>query len=257
MSAFAVAFFLFLKTGEKFATQEAAGASVAQLTTYAGDKLDVKFQPRVLNDPKKAVEFCAASKPLLGVVTPGFFLAYAKALGMEALLETKRTGVVAERYVVVAKKDKGDDLTGKIIATTLAGEERYVIGVILQDKFSRELRLKPVTDVEGAVFDLVEGAKDAADAVMLEEGAWALFRDDAELGPKLKVVFQSAELPRDLVVVFRSGAGNLDVEKTKAILKAMSGDEAGKPVLRSIRVESFDDVNRERLSKAEALFHAK
>jgi hypothetical protein len=253
----AIAFFLFLKTGEKFATQEAAGASVAQLTTYAGDKLGTKFEPRVLNDPKKAVAFCAASKPVLGIVTPGFYLTYAKALGMEALLETKRTGVAAERYVVVEKKDTGDDLTGKIVATTLAAEERYVIGVVLQDKFGRELRLKPVTDVEGAVFDLVEGAKDAADAVLMEEGAWALFRDDSELGPKLKVVFESAELPRDLVVAFRPNAGKLDVEKLKIALKAMNTDEAGKSVLRSIRVESFGDVNQERLAKAETLFHAK
>ena len=127
----------------------------------------------------------------------------------------------------------------------------------MQDKFGRELRLKPATDLEGAVFDLAEGTRDAADAVLIEEGAWALFRDDAELGPKLKVVFQSRGLPCDLVVVFRPNAVGLDVEKAKATLKAMSADDAGKPVLRSIRVESFDDVNRERLTKAEALFHAK
>lgn len=257
MVELAVAFFLFLKTGEKFATQEVAGPSVAELTVFAGDKVGVKFEPCVMNDPKKAVEFCAASKPVAGIVTPGFYLAYAKALGMEALLETKRTGVAAERFVVVTKKDAGDDLAGKIIATTLAVEERYVIGVILQDKFGRELRLKPVTDVERAVFDLIDGAKDGVDAVLVEAAAWTLFNEDPEFGEKLKAVFESAELPRELVVVFRPNAGKLDVEKLKSVLKAMNAGDAGKTVLRSIRVEAFDDVNQERLSKAQALFHAK
>jgi hypothetical protein len=257
MVSLAVAFFLFLKTGEKFATQEAAGPSVAELTAYAGGKIGAKFESRVMNDPKKAVEFCAASKPAVGIVTPGFYLTYARALGMEPLLETRRTGVAAERFIVVAKKDAGDDLTGKIVATTFAAEERYVIGVILQDKFGRELRLKPVADVEGAVFDLVEGAKNAADAVLVEQGALPLFKDDPELGPKLKVVYESGELPRDLVVVFRPNVGELDVEKLKTTLKAMSADDAGKSVLRSIRVEAFEDVNQERLSKAQTLFHAK
>jgi hypothetical protein len=219
--------------------------------------LDNNLAPQVLNDPKKAVEFCAASKPPVGIVTPGFYLAYAKALGMEALLETKRTGVAAERYVVVTKKEAGDDLTGKIIATTLASEERYVIGVILQDKFGRELRLKPVTDVEGAVFDLAEGARNAPDAVLLEEGAWKLYRDDPELGQKLKVVFESTEQPRDLIVVFRPDVKGLNVERLKTALRSMSESDEGRKILRSIRVEAFEDVNRERLSKAQALFHAK
>ena len=83
---------------------------------------------------------------------------YAKALGMEPLLETRRTGVKEQRYVLVARKDASDDLArwqGKTIATPLAGEQRYVISVILQGKLGEEIRLKPVTDVEGAVFDLV------------------------------------------------------------------------------------------------------
>ena len=91
----------------------------------------------------------------------------------------------------------------------------------------------------------------------MEEGAWTLYKDDPELGPKLKVVFESAELPRDLVVVFRPNATGLDVEKLTTTLKAMSADDTGKSVLRGIRVEAFEDVNQERLSKAQALFHAK
>jgi ABC-type phosphate/phosphonate transport system substrate-binding protein len=168
-------------------------------------------------------------------------------------LETKRTGVPAERYIVIAKKDAGGDLTGKVVATTLAAEERYVIGVVLQAKFGRELRLKPVTDIEGAVFDLVEGVKAAADAVLMEQGAWALFKDDPELGPKLKVVFESSELPRDLVVRF----GSIEAEKIKSVLKQMSESEEGKRILRSIRVDAFVDVDRERLAKVQMLFHAK
>jgi len=233
--------FLFLKTGEKFATQETAGPTVAELTRHLGD-----YEPRVMNDPVKAVEFCAGKKPALGIVTPGFYLAYGKALGMEPLLETQRAGIAAERCVLVARRDAADDLTGKTVATTLAAEERYVIGVILQDKFGQELRLKPVTDTEGAVFAVAEGSKDAADAVLLEEAGWKLFEGDPELAGKLKVVFRSDELPRDLVVNFGSG----EAGKVKTALQNLGATEAGQKILHNIRVEAFTEINRERLSKA-------
>jgi hypothetical protein len=255
--------FLFLKTGEKFATQEIAGPTVAGLTAYVGEKVagtTNAFEPRVMNDPVKAAEFCGKSKPALGIVTAGFYLTYAKALGMEPLLETKRVGAKEERFALVARKDAGDDLAkleGKTIATPLANEQWYVISVILQNKLGEEIRLKPTTDVEGAVFDLAEGAKTAADAVLLESSAWDLFKDDPDSGGKLKVLYQSDELPRDLVVVFGPASGMLNVDKTKQVLKDMSGSEAGQKILRSIQVESFTDIDAARLTTAEKLFHGK
>lgn len=258
MSALVLVAFLFLKTGEKFATQEAAGPTVSAFTAHVGEKSGgVKFEPQVLNKPAKAVEFVGTKKPALGIVTPGFYLAYEKALGMEPVLEVKRQGVAEERFVAVVKKSAGDDLAGKVIGTTLWDEELYVNGVILQGKLGDEVRLKPVEDVEAAVFDLVEGAKGAVDVVLMEEGAWKVFEKDEELGPKLKVAYRSEELPRNLVVLFRANAGGVDVEKVKAALKGMNGTEDGKKVLGSIRVESFVDVNQEQLTKASKLFHAK
>src|SRR5277367_6805428 len=96
--------FLFLKTGEKFATQEIAAPTVAGLTGYIGEKIGGAtnvFAPRVMNDPVKAAEFSGKSKPALGIVTAGFYLMYAKTLGMEPLLEIKRAGVKEERCVLV------------------------------------------------------------------------------------------------------------------------------------------------------------
>ena len=255
--------FLFVKTGEKFATQEIAGPTVAGLTGYLGEKvmgLTNAFAPMVMNDPVKAAEFGGKSKPALGIVTAGFYLTYAKALEMDALLEVKVTGVKEPRYVLVTRKDAGDDLSkleGKTIATPLAAEQRYVVAVVLQGKLGEEIRLKQTMDVEGAVFDLAEGSKNAADAVLLEAGAWDLFKDDPESGGKLKVVYQSDELPRDLVAVFGVKSDTPNVSKMRQILKDMSGDEAGQKILRSIRVESFTDIDQGRLSKAEKLFYGK
>jgi ABC transporter, phosphonate, periplasmic substrate-binding protein len=252
--------FLFLKTGEKFATQETAGQTVATLTDYVGGKLGGKFEARVMNDPAQATEFCAAKKPPLGIVTPGFYLTYEKALGMEPLLETRRQNVVVERCVLVVKKSAPDDLDalkGKVIATSLAAEERYLVSVILKGKLGEEVRLKPTTDVEGAVFDIADNAKNAAGAVLIEEAAWKIFEKDEELGPKLKAINQSDELPRDLVVIFRPNAEGLDVAKVKTVLKEMSNDITGKQILSSIQVEAFTDVDSGRLAKAQELFHAK
>ncbi len=251
MNIIIAAAFLFLKTGEKFATQDVAGPTVGALTSYLG-----AYEPHVFNTPAAAVEFCAAQKPPVGIVTPGFYLAYAKALGMEAVLETKREKVPDERYALVAKKDAGDDFHDKIIATTLAAEERYVTGIILRSEFG-DVRLKAVTDVEGAVFDLAEGVKGAADGVLMEVGQWTGFKEDPELSPKLRAVLETEPLPRSLVVIFRYAAGKMDVEKLKTTLKTMNDSEAGKAILRNIRVEAFVDLDKERLAKAEAKFLGK
>lgn len=252
--------FLFLKTGEKFATQEMAGPTVKGLTDYIGQKLAVSFEPMVMNDPVKAAEFCGMKKPAAGIVTPGFYLQYGKPLGLEPVLETRREGVAAERYVLVVRKTAGADvkaLGGKTVATTLAAEPRYVIDVILQGELGEEVRLKSAMDVENAVFDLADGAKGAADAVLVEEGVWKLFENDPELEPKLKTIYRSDELPRNLVVRFGSDTAGIDAEKLKTVLKAMSESEEGKTILRSIRVQAFVDLDKGRLAKAEALFLGK
>jgi hypothetical protein len=245
--------FLFVKTGEKFATQEIAAPTVEGLTGYVAEKLGgpAALLPQVFNDPVRAAEFSAKQKPLAGIVTPGFYLAYGRLLGLEPLLETKRVNVEAERYVVVARKGAGEDLSGKVIATTLAAEERYVLAVVLQNKFGRDVRLRPAPDAESALFELAEGGPDAA---LVEEAAWALYREDPELGQKLEVVYRSEQLPRDLVVVF--AGSKLDPARLKSVLKEMTGSEDGQRILRSIRVEAFVDLDEERLCRAKALFHA-
>ena len=241
--------FLFLKTGEKFATQESAGPTVALLTTFIGQQTGTTFEPHVLNDPSKAAEYCAAGQPVAGIVTPGFYLAYGKTLGLEPVLEIKRQQVAAERYVLVTKGAALETLAGKSIATPLAAEPRFVAGVILRGKLGVDVRLQPVTDVEGAVLDLVEGAKNAAAAVLMEEGTWQVIRADAELGAQVKAVFTSDELPGNLVVKF---AGKVDTDKLKAALKATPSE-----ILSSIRVEKFDEIQTDRLKRAEELFHGK
>lgn len=249
--------FLFLKTGEKFATQETAGPTVSAFLARAGKGMDgAKFEPQVMNDPAKAVEFCAKKKPQFGIVTPGFYLAYAKELRMQPLLEVRRQKVESERFVLVMKTgaDAGlDALKGKTIATTLAAEERYVLGVILQDKLS-ETRLKAVTDVEGAVMDLVEGVKSAADAVLMEEGAWKVIEKDEELGPKLKTIYSSEELPGALLVAFHTPACCDRFGKIKKAFQSLQETAEGREALGSIRVEKFADVNEDRLKRAQELF---
>ena len=216
MKALLVLAFLFLKTGEKFATQEAAGPTVSAFTAAVAQPMGgaVAFEPRVLNDPSQAVEYCAAKKPAIGIVTPGFYFERAGSLGMDPLLETRRQGVAEERYVVVARKSAGDGLEsfkGKSIWTTLAAEEKYVAAVILQGKAGGSL-LKPISDVEGAAFDVVDTVSRAGDGVLMEEETWKVLAQDGEIGPKLKVVYRSDLLPCQLVVAFRANVGGLSLD---------------------------------------------
>ena len=239
--------FLFLKTGEKFATQESAGSTVALLTTFIGQQTGAPFEPHVFNDPSQAAKYCASGKPAAGIVTPGFYLAYGKTLGMEPIFEINRQQVTAERYVLVTKGAALATLTGKTIATPLAAEPRFVASVILQGKLGADVRLQLVTDVEGAVMDLVEAVKNAPAAVLMEEGTWQVIHADAELGSQVKAVFISDELPGNLVVLF---SDKCDAGKLKAALQLTPAE-----ILGAIRVEKFYGINHERLSHAEKLFH--
>ena len=239
--------FLFLKTGEKFATQESAGPTVAGLTAYLGHATGLKFEPRVLNEPGAAADYCVAAKPAVAIVTPGFYLAYGKKLGLEPLLEIQRQQVAVERYVLVTKGAELATLSGAWIATPLAAEPRFVAGVILQGKLGATVRLQPTTDVEGAVLDLVEGAKTAAAAVLMEEGTWQAIHADPELGPQVKAIFFSDELPGNLVVHLAgpSAAGPLK--------SALQGTPA--EILNSLRIEKFVEIHQDRLQRADQLFH--
>lgn len=239
--------FLFLKTGEKFATQEAAAPTVTLFTEQVGAKLGEKFEPQVVNDPAKAVEYITRRKPTLGIVTPGFYLTYARALGMDAVAEVKRQKVDIERYVLVTPVRKKMVVT---VASPLAAEPGYVQAVILQGRYGDELRLQTVTDVEGAVFDMAEAKKDAADGVVMEEGVWQVLSTDAELSKQLKVAFTSEALPGNLVVTFR---GQVEPAKVRSALQALDGND----VLKQIRVASFTEVNGDRLKAAEDLFRGK
>ena len=168
---------------------------------------------------------------------------------MEPVLEIKRQQVPVERYVLVTKGAVLDALADKTIATPLALEPQFVTGVILQNRLGAGVRLQPITDVEGAVMDLVEGAKNAPAAVLMEEGIGQVIHADAELGPQVKAVFTSDELPGNLVVTF---GGKGTVGKLKDALKATPAE-----ILSSIRVETFSEVNMERLKKAEERFCGK
>jgi len=173
------------------------------------------------------------------------------------LLETKREKVPAERLLLVARKSAPDNLGewgGKSIATRWQRKERYVVAVALQGKLGTEIRLQSTANVENSVFDLADGSAGAPDAVLLEETAWKLFETDEEIAPKLKVIYRSEELPRNLVVVFRPQPPAWDTGKVADVLKAYEADEAGRAVLGSIWVEEFRSVDEQRLGQARKLF---
>jgi hypothetical protein len=254
--------FLFLKTGERFATQEVAGPTVTALTKYLGDRLGRSdlFAPRILNEPVVAAEWAGRIRPAAGIVTPGFYLAYGKQLGLEPLLETQREGITSERYVLLARQTGPKDLNGwqgKTIATPLASEQRYVTGVILEGKFGDEMRLRYTPDIEGTLLDMADAGAHASDLALIEEAAWKTFGADPELGGKLQVIMQSAELPRDLVVIFRPNLNGIDSAKVKQTIETMDTDDAGRAVLRSIRVSRFSTVDSNRLERARTLFLGK
>lgn len=251
--------FLFLKTGEKFATQEIAGPTVAGFTDHLGAQLGVRMEPAVMNQPADAVRYVERQKPALGIVTPGFFLTYEKALGIKPLREIHRLGGQSNRWVLIARQEVSDDLKdweGKAVASPLAPEERYLKAVVLQGKLGNEVRFASIGDVEGALFDLAEKTDTAFAAVLIDAAQWELYREDPDLGAALKALYTSPELPEDLLVVFTVHAQQLDVDQLLTVLGQMTEDEEGKTVLRSIQVGAVRPIDQPRLDQTRRMFHA-
>jgi len=251
--------FLFLETGEKFATQETAGPTVKGLTSYLGNVIGFQFEPYIFNRPQNADDFAVSKKPLFGIVTTGFYLCYRTTLGMVPLLEVKRAQIPEQRYVLIARKGTPSDLSkwkDKKIATTLAAENRYVIGVILEYKLGKEVNLVSTSDEEGSVLDMAEGLPNAADAVLINEAVWKLFEDDPDLVSNLHTIYRSNEMPHSIVVAFKSNANGIGSDRLKTAFLEMPQNEQGQQIMSSIRVAEFVEVNDTRLKYVQALYDA-
>ncbi|MBI5367640.1 MAG: PhnD/SsuA/transferrin family substrate-binding protein [Planctomycetes bacterium] len=257
--------FLVLKTGEPGADPAKAGGFLTQWGDYlsarvrAGGGADPgPVHGTITAEPAAALAAVAARRFAWGIVTPAFLLDHGAALGLKPLLQTRRNGRAAERFVVVTRKGaaagKPAGFWKARVMTLLTREADYVRRAIFEDA-AGAVTLEAVTNLADAVYAVIEDdeAKDAA--VLLDAAGADFFRADELSWPKLEVLFESQELPPDVVVGF---AANLPAETETALRAALGGmraDEEGKRICRNLQTDGFGPVDEALWARARKLYH--
>lgn len=237
--------FLVLKTGEPGAEPERAGPFLKSWAAYVSARAGAPQEGVITSDPARAVELAKERRPAWGVVTPSFFLERGKELALRPLLETRRGGHATERFTVVVRK--GATWGDAEVATQLSAEAAYLGRVVFAGK---EVRPRAAENLADAVYAMIEGDHDAPPAVLLDRASRAFFEEDELTWPKLDVVWESEELPPDLVVGFGEALTPEAEGKLREALVGMPSDEEGKRICRNLQTEGFGEVDLARWERA-------
>ncbi|MEK7865799.1 MAG: PhnD/SsuA/transferrin family substrate-binding protein [Planctomycetota bacterium] len=232
--------YVILKTGERFAVQEKAEEVLADFAAWVAPRVgQPSLVGRITNRPDEALTRVRESKPLFAIVTPAFYLEHREALGLALLAQTRRRGLAAEKYAVIARK--GATETPAKVATSLMAEEPYLRKVALAGGPS-SVDFAESSWIGDDVAAMAEGDPEAPEAVLVDRATLEFLREDEVLWGELSVTFESADLPPDAVVAFSWTPEDVRVKLSTALL-AMKEDVRGKEVCDLMQTDGFGPVD--------------
>ncbi len=239
--------FVILKTGERFAVQEKAEDVLADFGGWVAPRVgQAALVGRITNRPDEALARVRETKPLFAIVSPAFYLEHRETLGMALLAQTRRNGLATERYAVLAAK--GGPKAPKRLSTSLASEDAYVRKVALAGG-PASCELVPSNWVGDDVAAIAEEDPEAPEAVLVDRATLEFFRKDEVLWGALEVVFESEDLPPDVVVAFSWTPEDARVKLSAALLH-MKEDVRGREVCGTLQTDGFGPVDESLWARA-------
>ena len=196
------------------------------------------------NDGTEALKAIERTKPSLGIVSLGFFLAHRAALKLEPLCESRP----GDRFYLATKKGQAlklSELDGQSVAGTPFEEREFVSRIVFGGGVADVSRWK-VVEKAGFTRGVRDAARGKVHAVLLTERERKSL-ESLTAGKELEVVHKSEELPTALVVTF-GAASDLASQAAKAF-QALSASAEGKKVLETMGLESFAAVEPKRLDE--------
>lgn len=267
---------LLLRPGVDRATAAAAKPFLASLESWLGEHelplIGAHPTTHLVGSTERADAIRSAHGPVLAIVPAAYW--YTALSEPEHLPSPEhhaavvatlsRSETTRDRLALVARRDGGssslDELRGRNVHMQAGLDRRFLERAVFPaDRPPFDwMQLQASTDLADDVFLLAEEPDDpeAPTALLLDGELCAFFeRQDEELWQKLHVVWQSPELPRELVVALGKGWTPEARERVTTVLETMSDDDRGKALLQRMSADGFAAPDLEVLRSTRARFH--
>lgn len=253
--------FLVVKYGDETATQSMAEEFLDDLAGFLSSSLGGRqFEGWIANTPELAARILREKDPVIAFVPPGFYLQhFAGPTGSaDVLVQVPRFGATSEHYYIVASKAgkaKPGSLKGRTVYTTFSFDEAYLKRVVFPSDLvpGRDFRLRSADNLSDAMFLLLEGAPDfdpSTTAILLDEELKAFFQQDDLVWPSLQVVWQSKDLPRDIVAALGTSWKPGEKENLKRALLEMKGSPQGAKLLELMSSDGMQNLDARQFADA-------
>lgn len=253
--------FLVVKYGDEAATQSMAEEFLEEVAQYLSSSLGGQpYKGWIANTPELAAQLLREKKPVVAFIPPGFYLEHLlnPSGTVDVLVQVPRFGATSEHYYIVASRaGKGGpgSLKGKTVYTTFSFDKAYLERVVFPLDLvpGRDFRLEPAENLSDAMFLLLEGApgfEPSTTAILLDEELKAFFQQDDLVWPSLHVIWQSKDLPRDIVVALGPSWKPGEKESLKRALLNMKASPQGSKLLDLMSSNGMQDLDKRRFEDA-------
>ncbi|MCB9931931.1 MAG: hypothetical protein H6841_00755 [Planctomycetes bacterium] len=247
------------KLGERYATDDKAGATLDSFTDYLDKRIAGSDFTRlgVRNKPDESLKlFQDEKKPVaVAIVSPGFYFKHKATLKLTALAEATRGGKDGEQYTLVGAAEMKEYPAGKKVATSMSADLDWLNKAVLRAPAgAKPVEWVQYDNLSDAAYEIIDEEDGAPDFVLVDAVTLEVFGKDADL-KTLKQGLQSERLPQDLVVEVDGRLGEKR-EEFKKQLGALDDNEEGKKIGENLQSPKFPAPDQKRLEKVQQWYDA-
>ncbi len=269
-----IASYLMVKYGDESADPEMAMDFLADLSRYLEQAPCFRgklVRGWIANTPELAKALMEKHQPVLAFAPPGFHLMFLDGDkdSSTPILQLPRFGAEIERYYLVASKSGPENLRqlqGHTVRSTFSVDSKYLRAVVFPREFAPGdfFKLQPSGNLADEVFLMVEnesggfgtGETGAASALLFDEETKRFFEEDEMVWPKLKTIWSSDPLPRDLVICIGDSWTNERKEQLRDALLTMPDGPQGEALLELMQSSGFGAIDAGMLTQVVRKYRA-
>jgi hypothetical protein len=254
--------FLMVNPGNEAATPDRAEDFLARMGRYLHDAVPALQDRPVrgwITNRRDSAQTYLSRNPVLAFVPPSVYLEHLRGPERAAtpVVEIPRFDATAQRYHLVVPKNGPsglDALRGGLVRVPEGADPTYLSRIVLPPSFQPgpDVQLETAENMNDEVFLMTEGPlgdEQPADALLLDSDLKHFFETDDLVWPKLKIIWTSEPLPRDLVVTLGPSWDAASRQALTDTLLQMSQNDTGAKLLELMNSSGFRPVQEERLSE--------
>jgi hypothetical protein len=247
------------KLGERYATDEKAGATLDSFTDYLDKRMPGSDFTRigVRNKPDEALKLFQDDKQpvAVAIVSPGLYFKHKADLKLTALAEATRGGKDGEQYTLVGAAEMKEYPAGKKVATSLSADLDWLNKAVLRaPQGAKPVEWVQYDNLSDAAYEIIDEEDGAPDFVLVDSVTLEVFAKDDDL-KTLKKGLQSERLPQDLVVEVDGRLGDKR-EQFKKLIGALDDNDEGKKIGENLQSPKFPAPDQKRLEKVQQWYDA-